>query len=79
MLVLTRKINESIMIGDDVEVVVVEVKGDQIKLGVRAPRSLSVHRAEVYNNMKEQNIQAASHTPQSLSALDQLLKKKDKK
>jgi len=48
MLVLTRHANQSIMIGDDVVVTVLEVKGDQVRLGIRAPRSVGVHREEVF-------------------------------
>lgn len=76
MLVLARRINESIMIGDEIEIVVVEIKGDQIRLGIRAPRSVSVHRAEVYKEIQEQNKEAAKTTPQSLEGLGKLLKKK---
>jgi len=48
MLVLTRHSNQSIMIGDDVIVTVLEVKGDQVRLGIAAPRSVDVHREEVF-------------------------------
>ena len=78
MLVLARRINESIMIGDDIEVVVVDIKGDQIKLGIKAPRSVSVHRAEVYKEIQEQNKEAAQSAPKSLEGLGDLLKKKKK-
>lgn len=64
------------MIGDEIEVVVVDIKGDQIKLGIRAPRSVSVHRAEVYKEIQDQNKEAAKTTPQSLEGLGKLLKKK---
>ncbi|MEQ9366429.1 MAG: carbon storage regulator CsrA [Leptospirales bacterium] len=77
MLVLARRINESIMIGDEIEVVVVDIKGDQIKLGIRAPRSVSVHRAEVYKEIQDQNKEAAKTTPKSLEGLGKLLKKKN--
>ena len=63
------------MIGDDVEVVVVEVKGDQIKLGVKAPRSLSILRTEVHSGIKDENKQAAASVPKSLTDLSKLLKK----
>jgi carbon storage regulator len=49
MLVLSRKKNESIVIGDDVVVTVVEVRGDKVKLGIEAPKEVTVHREEVYN------------------------------
>lgn len=48
MLVLTRKLNESIMIGHDVKITIVDVRGDQVKLGITAPRQIAVHREEVY-------------------------------
>ena len=53
MLVLTRKINESIVINDDVSVLVVEVRGDRVRLGIDAPKDVSVHRKEVYDVIKE--------------------------
>lgn len=55
MLVLTRKVNQSIVIGDTVEVVVLEVRGEQVRLGIRAPRDVSVHRKEIHDQILEQN------------------------
>ncbi|MBP8131154.1 MAG: carbon storage regulator CsrA [Candidatus Hydrogenedentes bacterium] len=60
MLVLTRKENESIMIGNDVEIKVLDLKDNQVKLGIVAPRSLAVHRREVYLAIQAENAQAAS-------------------
>ena len=60
MLVLTRKENESIMIGDDVEVKVLDLKDSQVKLGIVAPRSVAVHRREVYLAIQAENAQAAA-------------------
>jgi carbon storage regulator len=48
MLVLSRQKDESIMIGDDVEITIVDVRGDKVRLGINAPRSVSVHRKEIY-------------------------------
>lgn len=59
MLVLTRKINESVMIGEDVEVCLLEIKGDKVRLGIKAPRSVTVHRKEVYEEIKRANEEAA--------------------
>lgn len=79
MLILARKLNESIMIGDDVEIVVVEIKGDQVKLGIRAPRTVAVHRTEIYKEIRDQNTRAAeTPAPESLDSLASLLKKKPK-
>ncbi|HOE67516.1 MAG TPA: carbon storage regulator CsrA [Candidatus Hydrogenedentes bacterium] len=59
MLVLTRKENESIMIGDNIEVKVLDVKESQVKLGIVAPRAVTVHRREVYLAIQEENAKAA--------------------
>lgn len=58
MLILTRKLGESITIGDDVKITFLDVKGKQVKLGVEAPPHIDVHREEIYHLIKEQNIQA---------------------
>ena len=62
MLVLTRKINESIVINDDVSVLVVEVRGDRVRLGIEAPKDVTVHRKEVYDVIRES---AVSGKPKS--------------
>jgi carbon storage regulator len=59
VLVLTRKPNESIMIGDEVEISVVEIKGDHVKLGITAPRRIKVHRKEVFEAIHRENVAAA--------------------
>ena len=59
MLALSRKVNESIIIGNDIEVTILEVKGDQVKIGINAPKSIPVYRAEVYAQIKEANKEAA--------------------
>ena len=53
MLVLTRRLNESIVINDDVSVLVVEIRGDRVRLGIEAPKDVVVHRKEVYDVIKE--------------------------
>jgi len=69
MLVLTRKINESIQIGDNIEITVLSVQGDQIKLGIKAPKDIEVHRKEVYVSIQETNNEAASILPNILDIL----------
>ncbi len=59
MLVLTRKQNESIMIGDSIEVKVLDVKENQVRIGVVAPREITVHRMEVYLAIQRENVEAA--------------------
>jgi carbon storage regulator len=68
MLVLTRKKNESIVIGDDVKITIVDVRGDQVKLGITAPKNVSVHREEIYLEIQKENQLAAN----SAVAIDQL-------
>ncbi len=59
MLVLSRKVNQSIMVGDNVRVVVVAVDRDQVKLGIEAPREIAVHRSEIYEEIQRTNRTAA--------------------
>lgn len=70
MLALSRKTNESIIIGNDIEITVLEVKGDQVKLGISAPKSVPVYRKEIYLQIKESNMEAAK-----TAASDEQLKK----
>lgn len=75
MLILSRKINEKIMIGDDISVSIIEIRGDQVKLGVDAPRAIKVFRQEVFDAIKAENKAAAESIP-VLPALQLLDKKK---
>lgn len=52
MLILTRKVGESLLIGDDVEITVLSIRGSQVKLGVKAPKEIAVHREEIYQRIK---------------------------
>ena len=69
MLVLSRRPGESIMIGTDVVVTVLEVSGETVRIGVRAPREIAVHREEVFLALQEANRAAASSSAAELSAL----------
>lgn len=60
VLVLSRKTNQSIMIGEDIEVVVLEIKGDSVKIGLKAPRDVPVYRQEIYLEIKAENERAAT-------------------
>ena len=75
MLVLTRKVGESIAIDDDIRIVVVQVKGKQVRLGIEAPKETKIHREEVYLAIKEQNKAAVESTPDSMKNVTKLLKK----
>lgn len=70
MLALSRKTNESIIIGNDIELTILEVKGDQVKIGINAPKSVPIYRKELYLQIKESNKEALDTT-----ASDDVLKK----
>lgn len=70
MLVLSRKRDESIMIGDDIEIVIVDIRGDKVRIGVQAPKDVAVHRREVYNAIKRSmGIDCAAPGTESSSVL----------
>jgi carbon storage regulator len=72
MLVLSRKKNESIIINDDITIVVVEIRGDKVRLGVEAPKEVPVHRNEVYEAIRRNQIQesAPAVEPDATSAAE---------
>ena len=72
MLILSRKVDERIVIGDDIEVSVVEIRGDQVKLGIVAPRSVKVYRREVFDAIQEENRAAARDAAVDLPDLSDL-------
>ena len=74
MLVLTRKIGESIKINDDVKITVIDVKGKNIRLGIEAPKETKIYREEVFLKIKEENQSAATSNDFDLSKVSQLVK-----
>jgi carbon storage regulator len=77
VLVLTRRPGESIMIGDDVVVTVLDVRGDVVRVGIKAPRSVQVHREEVYRELQNANREAASPSDSAVQALSQVLRSRN--
>ncbi len=59
MLVLARKVGQSIVVNDNIEILVIEVRGDQVRLGIEAPRAIPVHRKELLEQIRTENIKAA--------------------
>jgi len=73
MLVLTRKLGESIAIDDTIKIVVLQIKGRQVRLGIEAPRDTKIHREEVYIAIQEQNKAAAESKPEEVKKVAKLL------
>jgi len=76
LLILTRKVGEAVSIGDDIQISVVEIKGTQVKLGIKAPKSVEVHREEIYQKIQEENRRAALVQADILGAAQDLVLKK---
>jgi carbon storage regulator len=81
MLVLSRKVNQSIMIGDEIEIVLLETKGDTVKFGIKAPRDVKVFRQEIYLAIKAENEQSSlkASKEQTLEATELLKRALQKK
>jgi carbon storage regulator len=69
MLVLSRQRDETIMIGDEIELTIVDIRGDKVRIGIKAPSSVAVHRKEVYEAIKRENEQAARLNQRDLTPL----------
>ncbi len=75
MLVLTRKLGESIAIDDHIKIMVVQIKGKQVRLGIQAPKETKIHRQEVYEAIQYSNKEAATASPKSVSQVADMLKR----
>jgi carbon storage regulator len=74
VLILTRRVGENVIVGDDIVISVIEVRGDAVRIGIQAPRSVTVHREEVYVELQRANEQAASSSDAAVgAAVEELL------
>jgi carbon storage regulator len=73
MLILTRKLGERINIGDDIVITLVEIKGTQVKLGIDAPKSIAIHRHEIYERIREANLESSDVRDADLARAADLL------
>lgn len=73
MLILTRKVGESIAIGDDIQIHVVDIRGSQVKLGILAPKEVEIYREEIFLKIQEENRLAAQVSTDALSSVEGLL------
>jgi carbon storage regulator len=76
MLILARKENQSIMIGDNIEITIVNIKGDHVKVGIQAPTDVKVFRKEIFEEIKKANIEATNIKPDIMKNIGDLFKKK---
>ena len=76
MLVLTRKVGEKIQIGDHITILIMEVKGKQVRLGIEAPPDVKVHREEIYQRIQEENIKASNVELSEFNKLTEMIDKK---
>jgi carbon storage regulator len=77
MLILSRKVDERIMIGDQIEISVVDIRGDQVKIGIAAPTHIKVYRKEVYQAIQQENIEAVKSRPSALPEWKRVVDKLD--
>jgi carbon storage regulator len=74
MLILTRKLGERITIGDDIVITLLEIKGAQVKLGIEAPKSISIHRQEIYERIERENLESSKVSESDLSRATSLFR-----
>lgn len=78
MLILTRKKDQTIKIGDDIEITITAVEGEQVKIGISAPKHVEIHRKEVYETIQKENSQASNVDVSMLSQISELMQKNKK-
>jgi carbon storage regulator len=78
VLILTRRVGENVIVGDDIVISVIEVRGEAVRIGIQAPRSVTVHREEVYRELQRANEQAASSSDAAIGAVVEELMGEDR-
>jgi carbon storage regulator len=76
MLVLTRKKGQSLMIGHDIEISIIDIQGDQVRIGINAPKNITIHRKEIYEEIRKENLSAIVSKNTDIQALNEKFKKK---
>ncbi|NLJ34413.1 MAG: carbon storage regulator CsrA [Firmicutes bacterium] len=78
MLILTRGIEEKIIIGDNIEITILGIQGEQVSIGIDAPRELSIHRKEVYEAIQAENLRAARSVTANLDKIGQMMESRQR-
>jgi carbon storage regulator len=77
MLVLTRKKGQTLMIGHDIELSIIDIQGDQVRIGINAPKNVTIHRKEIYEEIRKENLSAIAAKNTDIQVLNEQFKKKD--
>ncbi|HHW23089.1 MAG TPA: carbon storage regulator CsrA [Clostridiaceae bacterium] len=76
MLVLTRKKGQALMIGHDIELSIIDIQGDQVRIGINAPKNITIHRKEIYEEIRKENLSAIAGKNTDIQVLNEKFKKK---
>ena len=76
MLVLTRKKGQALMIGHDIELSIIDIQGDQVRIGINAPKNVPIHRKEIYEEIRKENLSAIAGKNTDIQVLNEKFKKK---
>ncbi len=77
MLVLTRKKGQSMMIGHDIELTIIDIQGDQVRVGIKAPKNIVIHRKEIYEEIRKENLSAVASKDTNIQLLNDKFKKNE--